>query len=58
MEEKEAKLTDAKAESDIPSVEYIGNYKGPIIRSKTKKMANVLLLKANALMSHHFNDDE
>ena len=57
-EEKESKLTDAEEENDTPSVEHIGDYKGPITSSKTKKMENVLLLKSNALMSNHFNDDK
>ena len=58
MEEKEPKLTDAEEESDAPSVEHVDDYKGPITGSKTKKMENVLLLKANALMSNHFNNDK
>ena len=55
MEEKEPKLTDTEEESNTPSVEHV-DIKGPITRSKMKKMENILLLKANALMSHHFND--
>ena len=56
LEEKEHKLTDTEEESKAP-VEHVGDYEGPITRSKTKKMENVLLLKANALMSNHFNDE-
>ena len=56
MEEKEPNLTDREEEIDTPSGEHIGNYKGPIIRSKTKKMKNILLLKANILMPHPLND--
>ena len=47
MEEKEPKLTDTEED---PSIEHVNNFKGPINRSKMKKMENVLLLKANALM--------
>ena len=54
MEEKEPKLTDTE-ESETPSVEHV-DIKGPITRSKTKKMENVLLLRANVLISHHSND--
>ena len=57
MEEKEPKLTDAEEENNASSVEHVDNYEGPITRSKTKKMENVLLLKANALMSNHYNDE-
>ena len=57
MEEKEPKLTDSEGESETPSVEHVDDYEGPINRSKTKKMENALLLKANALMSNHFNDE-
>ena len=56
MEEKEPKLTDTEEENDVPSVEHVNNYEVPISRSKTKKMENALLLKANNLMSNHFND--
>ena len=48
MEEREPIVTDTEEEIDTPSVEHINNYKGPITRSKTKKMENILLLKANA----------
>ena len=58
MEEKKPKLTDAEEENDSPYVEHVDNYKGPITRSKTKKMENVLLLKANTLMSNNFNNDK
>ena len=58
MKVKETNLTDTAEENNTPSVEHVGNYKGPITRSKTKKMENILLLKANALISHHFNDDK
>ena len=57
MEEKEPKLTDSEEESKTPSVDHVNNYEGPITGSKTKKMENTLLLKANALMSNHFNDE-
>ena len=56
MKEKELKLTDSEEENETPSVEQIGNYEGPITRSKTERMENALLLKANALMSNQFND--
>ena len=46
MEEKEPKLTDPEEENKTPSVEQIDNYEGPITRSTTKKMENVLVLKA------------
>ena len=55
-EEKESKLTDSEEESKTPSVEHVDNYEGLIIRCKIKKRENILLLKANALMSNHFND--
>ena len=56
MEEKEPKPTDSEEENKPPSVEHVDNYEGPINRSKTKKMENALLLKANALIFYHFND--
>ena len=56
MEQKESKVTDTKEENDAASVEHVDNYEGQITRSKTKKMENALLLKANILMSNHFND--
>ena len=56
MEEKEPKLTNPEEENAAYSVEHVDNYKGPITRSKTKRMENALLLKANILMSNHFND--
>ena len=58
MEEKEPKITDTEDENDAPSVEHVNNYEGPITRSTTKKMENALLLKANILMSNHFNDQQ
>ena len=48
MEEKEPKLTDTKEENETPSVGHADDYEGPITRSKSKNMENVLLLKANA----------
>ena len=56
IEEKEPKLTDPEEENDASCAEHVGNYEGPITRSKTKRMENALLLKANILMSNHFND--
>ena len=56
MKEKEPKLTDPEEENYASSVEHVDNYEGPITRSKTKRMENALLLKANTLMSNHFND--
>ena len=56
MEEKEPKLTDTEEENDASSVEHVDNYEGPITMSKTKKMEYALLLKANILMSNHFNN--
>ena len=56
MEEKEPMLTDPEEENDASSFEHVHNYEGPLTRSKTKRMENVLLLKANILMSNHFND--
>ena len=56
MEVREPKLTDIE-ENDAPSIEHEDNHKGPITRSRTKKMENALLLKTNALMSNHFNDN-
>ena len=38
-------------------LEQVDNYKGPLTRSKTNKMESALLLKANVLMSNHFNDE-
>ena len=55
-EEKESKLSDSGEKNEIPSVEQIDKYEGPITRTKTKKMENALLLKANTLMSNHFNN--
>ena len=55
MEEKKPKLSNSEV-NETPSVEHVDNYEGPITRSKTKKMENALLLKANALMSNHFNN--
>ena len=57
MEEKEPKQTDTEEENGVPSVEHANDYEGPITRSKTKKMENTWLLKADALMSNHFNDE-
>ena len=54
---KEPQLTDTKEESEASSVEHVDDYEGPITRSKTKKIENVLLLKANAVMSKHFNGE-
>ena len=56
MEEDEPKLTDPEEENDASSVEQVDNYEGPITRSKIKRMENALLLKANTVMSNHFND--
>ena len=56
MEEKEPKLTDPEDENDASSAEQINNYEGAITRSKTKRIENVLLLKANILRSNHIND--
>ena len=56
VEEKESKLTNTEEENDVPSVEQVDNCEGPIIRSKTKMMKSALFLKANILMSNHFND--
>ena len=56
MAGKEPKLIDTEEGNDAPSVEHVDNYEGPITRSKTKKMENALLLKANILMFNHFND--
>ena len=57
MEEKEPTLIDAEEESETPSVDHVDDYEGPITRGKTKKMESALLLKANALISNHFNDE-
>ena len=46
MEQKEPKLTDSEEENETP-VEPVDKYEGPISRSKTKKMENALLHKAN-----------
>ena len=54
--EEESKLTDKEEENDA-SIEYADNNKGPITSSRTKKMENVLLLKANTWMSNNFNND-
>ena len=51
------KLADPEEENNASSVEHIDNYEGPITRSKTKKMENALLLKANVSVSNHFNDE-
>ena len=56
MEGKEPKLTDPEEENDASSVEHVDSYKGPITRSKTKRVENALLLKANTLIFTHFND--
>ena len=56
MDEKETKLTATEEENDVPSVDHVDDYKHPITRCRTNKMENVLLLKANDLMSSHFND--
>ena len=45
IEDKGLKLPDTEEEIDIPSVEHVGDYKGPITRSKMKKMEKVLLLE-------------
>ena len=64
MEEKAPKLTNTEEEIDTSSVEHVDesfmeeNYRGPKTRSKMNKRENELLLRANALMFHHFNDDE
>ena len=57
IDKKEPKLADREKENVAPSVENADNYEGPITRSKTKKNENALLLKANVLMSNHFNDE-
>ena len=51
-EEEESKLT----ENDASSVEQVDHYEGPIARSRTKRMENALLIKANTLLSNHFNN--
>ena len=56
MEEEEPKLTNLEEENHASSVEQVDNNKGPITRSRTERMENALLLKANTLMSNHFND--
>ena len=56
MEGNKPKLTDLDEEDDASS-EQINNYKGPVTRSKTKRMEKVLLLKANMLISSHFDDE-
>ena len=52
----EPKLTNSDGENNAPS-EQINNYKGPVTRSKIKRIKYTLLLKANMLMSNHFNDE-
>ena len=55
MEANEPKQTDLDEENDASS-EQINNYKGPVTRSKTKKMENTLLPKASMFMANPFND--
>ena len=56
MEINEPKLTDSDGENNASS-EQINDYEGPVYRSKTKRIKNTLLLKANMLMSIHFNNE-
>ena len=62
MEEKEPKQItseDETADDDIHTftTEHTNKYEGPITRSRTMRVENTFLLKANILMSNHFNDD-
>ena len=50
MEEEESKLTDTEEGNDALSIEHVDEYKGPIIRSRTKKIG-----KCFATQSQHFN---
>ena len=52
LEEGEPKLTNLEEENDASSNEHVNNYEGPITRSRTKKVENAFLLKANILMSN------
>ena len=57
LEEGEPRLTNSEEENNASSDEDVNNYEGPITRSKTKRTENASLLKANILMSNHFNDE-
>ena len=56
MGANEPKQTNLDKENDASS-EQINNYKGPVTRSRTRRVGNAFLLKANILMSNHFNND-
>ena len=62
MEEKEPKLFALEEETVDEGIhtftnEHTNEYKRPINRSRTKRVENTFLLKANTLMFYHFNDD-
>ena len=61
LEEKEYKLTGSEdgivGDNNGTSLdEHTSKYEGLITRSRAKKEGNTYLLKANILMSNHFND--
>ena len=62
LEEKEPKLTSSEDgvtddKNYASSDEHTSKYEGPITRSRTKRVENAFLLKANILMSNHINGD-
>ena len=62
LEEEESKLIISEDETvdddNLASTnKHTSKYEGPITRSKTKGEEDVFLLKANKLMSRHFNDN-
>ena len=58
LEEKEPKLTSSEDETvddnnHTSTNKHTSKYKGPITRSRTERVENAFLLKANILMSNH-----
>ena len=62
LEEKEPNLTSSEDkivddDNNISTNKHTDKYERPVTRSRNKRMENAFLLKANILMSNHFNDD-
>ena len=62
LEEKAPKLISSEDETvdddnHTSTNKYTSEYEGPITRSRTRRVGNAFLLKANILISNHFNDD-
>ena len=62
LEKKEPKLISSEDETvddanHISTNKHTSKYERLITRSRTKRVENTFLLKANILMSNHFSDD-